>query len=143
MLSLYDENNINYKYTFSKNNTTYSLDFGKLKSGNYRYEASTSCNGKNYKDEGEFSIKAIQLESINITSDDDLLYALSKKNNAKMVFASEIEQLSKLIKAKKDIKPIIYESYKTESIIQLPILFFLILFLLSFEWILRKYLGLY
>jgi hypothetical protein len=60
-----------------------------------------------------------------------------------MVYANDLLSLSKMIKAQKDIKPIIYDSYKTDSIINLKIIFFILLFLLAFEWILRKYLGIY
>lgn len=142
-LVLIDENNTKYNYTFSKTANAYTLDLGKLKNGTYSYEAMSSCNGKTYKDNGKFSVKAIQLEAISISADDDLLYALSKKKNAEMVYANDLIKLAELIKNKKEIKPIIYDSYKTDSIIHIKFLFFMILFLLSVEWIVRKYLGLY
>jgi hypothetical protein len=142
-LTLIDENEKKYTYTFSKENTAYSLDLGKLHTGVYTYEASTNCNGKSYKDLGKFTVKALQLEAQQITADDDMLFALSQKKNAQMVYANDLLSLSKMIKAQKDIKPIIYDSYKTDSIINLKIIFFILLFLLAFEWILRKYLGIY
>ena len=142
-MTLIDENEKKYTYTFSKENTAYSLDLGKLHTGVYTYEASTNFNGKSYKDLGKFTVKALQLEAQQITADDDMLFALSQKKNAQMVYANDLLSLSKMIKAQKDIKPIIYDSYKTDSIINLKIIFFILLFLLAFEWILRKYLGIY
>jgi hypothetical protein len=68
---------------------------------------------------------------------------LAKKKGGQMVYASQILQLENILKSQKDIKPVLFDTYKIDSIINIKLLFFLILFLLSIEWIVRKYLGLY
>ncbi len=142
-LTVYDEMGHTFSYTFSKNTNAYELDLGKLKNGLYSYTANTKLNNKTYKDEGKFIVKGLQLEAIETRSNNELLYNLAKKKGGQMVYANDILQLEKILKAQKDIKPILFDSYKIDSIINIKILFFLILFLLSVEWIVRKYLGLY
>jgi len=142
-LTIYDEMNHKFSYTFSKNTNAYELDLGKLKNGVYNYSATTSMNGKNYKDEGKFIVKGLQLEAIETKANNELLYNLAKKKGGQMVYANQILQLENILKSQKDIKPVLFDTYKIDSIINIKLLFFLILFLLSIEWIVRKYLGLY
>lgn len=142
-ITLYNESNKKYTYTFSKKNNYYELDLGKLENGIYTYLAESKCNGNIYKDQGQFTVKALQLEALQTVADKELLYTLAHKNGAEMVYANQLLSLINLIQSKKDIKPVIYDSYKTDSIIHFKFLFAIIIFLLAVEWIIRKYLGLY
>lgn len=142
-LVLTDEKGKNFTYSFSKNNSAYILDIGQLSQGNYSYIATSQCNGKSYTDEGKFSVSALQLEAQKINADAQMMLTLAKKKNAAMVYPKELLQLEKEIRAQKEIKPLIYETSKTSGIIHIKWIFFLILAMLSIEWFVRKYQGLY
>jgi len=58
-----------------------------------------------------------------------------------MYHANDFEKIADDIQAQNQLKPILYDTFLTESAINLKWIFFLILILLSAEWFLRKYLG--
>ncbi len=132
-----------YPYTFSKAGNAYELDAGILPVGAYTYRAKTVYTGEEYKASGGFTIKEVQLETVNTIADHSLLYQLSTKYGGEMLSVNQISELAEKIKSREDIKPVLYSSYKTQSVINKKWLFFLILALLAIEWFVRKYLGSY
>lgn len=132
-----------YPYTFSKSGNAYELDAGILPVGAYSYAAKTVYGGEEYNAKGGFTIREVQLETINTIADHSLLHQLSTKYGGEMLQVSQIDQLVEKIKSREDIKPVLYSSYKTQSVINKKWLFFLILALLAVEWFVRKYLGTY
>ncbi|MFT5262645.1 MAG: beta-lactamase regulating signal transducer with metallopeptidase domain, partial [Polaribacter sp.] len=70
-----------------------------------------------------------------------LLRMLSDKYGGAMVSPNNISTISELVKAKKSVKPTIYQTSKTISVINLKWIFFILLTLLTLEWFLRRYYG--
>jgi hypothetical protein len=58
-----------------------------------------------------------------------------------MHYLSDMEKIAGEIDAHNQLKPVLYDTFITESAINLKWIFFLILILISAEWFARKYLG--
>jgi hypothetical protein len=83
------------------------------------------------------------MELFNTVANHDLLRTLSDKSGGKMVSPAEVASLSADILSKTSIKPVIYETTKTRSIINLKWIFAILAFLMGAEWFLRRYYGAY
>lgn len=142
-LVIKDESNKEYNYTFSKTQNYYSLNADLFAQGSYTYTASTTYNGKVLTVGGRFNVEAIQLEQYDLTALHGLLREMSSKYNGKMFYPSNMKELGDMVLANENIKPVLYESSSTQSIINLKWIFFLLLALLSVEWFLRRYFGNY
>ncbi|MBL0248647.1 MAG: hypothetical protein IT272_10935 [Chitinophagales bacterium] len=137
-LTVYDNTGKKFPYVFSKTADAYTLNIGFLPVGNYTYKANTSFNGQNYSAEGQFSVVAIQLESMQTQANHALLYLLAKETGGAVIYPDSLGSLAQKIG---QIPATQYSSTKTQSMINLKWLFFLILGFVSFEWFIRKYLG--
>ncbi|MEM9887112.1 MAG: hypothetical protein AAF849_14555 [Bacteroidota bacterium] len=132
-----------YSYIFNKTEDAYSLNAGILPVGNYRFRAATTFNGQQLTYEGQFSVQPIQLELYETTADHGLLRILSEEYAGETIFPDQVNGLAELIQAKGNVKPVIYQTTQTRSIINLKWIFFILLALLSVEWFLRRYFGSY
>ncbi|MEZ5014272.1 MAG: hypothetical protein R2794_08275 [Chitinophagales bacterium] len=142
-VTLKNENGDDFPFSFSKTGDAYTLHAGFFPPGNYTYTAGTSYNGKEYSYKGAFSISPVQLESINTTADHAVLYQLAKNTGGEMMYADQVQALADKIKALPQAKPVLHETIRTQSIINIRWLFFLILAFLGAEWFVRKYNGSY
>lgn len=131
-----------FNFVFNKTGRAYSLNAGFLPVGNYNYKANVFSNGENLSFSGQFSVEPIQLEVYETAADHGLLRLLSEKFGGQMIYPTQIASVGDLLD-QQNIKPIIYETSKTRSVINLKWIFFLLLGLLSAEWILRRYFGAY
>jgi hypothetical protein len=132
-----------FPFTFNKTDKAYQLNSGYFPVGNYNYEGKVNVNGTQLSSKGKFSVQPIQLEVFESTADHNLLRLLSSKYDGEMVYQDQLSSLVELIKAKDSVKPKLYDTMQTRNIINLKWIFFLILFLLSLEWFLRRYYGSY
>ena len=140
-LTITDSEGKEYNYTFGKTENAYRLDAGTFAQGNYTFRAKTFANGQEFLYEGQFSVEPVQLEVYETTADHRLLQLLSDKYGGRMVYPGNIGQIKELISEKGTVKPLIYETTKTQPLINLKWMFFLLLVLLSTEWFLRRYFG--
>jgi hypothetical protein len=74
-------------------------------------------------------------------ADHKVLYQLASQHNGTMHYLSDAEKIADEIDAKNQLKPILYDTFLTESAINLKWIFFLLLALITAEWGIRKYLG--
>ena len=140
-LAITNSENKSFNYSFSKTSNAYTLEAGNLPVGDYHFVSQVKVGEKIYKKSGSFSVSALNLESINTVADHQLLYNISKKHNAEMIFPKEMEKLLDLLKKRDDIKSVSYSQKVLNEMISLYWVFFLILILLSTEWFLRKRFG--
>jgi len=63
------------------------------------------------------------------------------QSGGQMVYADQLEKLVASIEQSSSAKPVMRETIKTQSIINLKWIFFLILGLLVAEWFVRKFNG--
>lgn len=132
-----------YDYTMSKTTTYYSLDAGLFAPGTYRYVASVTVSGKTLTQEGRFSVKEVQLESYDLTARHDVLAQLSDDSGAKMYYPSQIGELETYLTETNKLKPVLYDSIETQSVLNFKWLFFVLFGLLVIEWFCRRYFGYY
>ncbi len=132
-----------FNFTFNKTANAYSLDAGLFPVGNYNYKGTTFYNGENLNYNGQFSIQPIQLELFETTADHGLLRLLSEKYGGELIYPANVASIASVIKEKGSVKPIIYQTSKTRSVINLKWIFFALIGLLLIEWFLRRYFGAY
>lgn len=131
-----------FNYTFNKTSKSYTLNAGVFPVGNYRFRSSVTYNGQNLTFDGQFSVQPIQLELYETTADHALLRRLSDEFGGQVFYQNQLAELGETLLAK-DIKPVIYSTTRTRSVINLKWIFFLLLGMLSVEWFLRRYFGAY
>ena len=139
-ITIYDEAGKAFPFVFNKTASAYELDAGFFPVGKYTYAAKTNHNGKEYKTNGSFSVAPVQLETMQTTARHDLLYAMTKRVEGDLVFPDSLLTLIDKIKNNPPAA-IQYSSFKTQSIINLKWLFFLLIALLTIEWFVRKLIG--
>jgi hypothetical protein len=131
-----------FNYTFNKTTNGYNLNAGVFPVGSYRFKGSVNYNGQALSYDGQFSVQPIQLELYETTADHAMLRRLSQEFGGQMFYQGQLAQLGQAL-LEKDIKPVIFSSSRTRSVINLKWIFFLLLGLLSAEWFLRRYFGAY
>jgi hypothetical protein len=139
-LEVKDEKGVarNFGYATTPDNSKFEIS--SLPAGVYRYRASTTVLGKSELSTGEFVIRDIQLENLNLTADFDVLRQLSAKTGGKFFKNNQFENIKQTILNHK-VPEKIDATEDLKEIINLRWIFFLILSLLTVEWVMRKYLG--
>ena len=127
-----------YAYITSKANAGYKI--GGLDPGAYRYVATTDLNGKKLQATGGFSVVKLQIESVNLTADFNLLKRLSDKSGGQFYTAQEIPELAANLQTKA-AQGVITSEDDYSQIIELRWVLLLIVALISAEWFIRKYSG--
>lgn len=136
-----DQEGKQFPFTFNKSSNAYLLDAGILPVGSYSFTGKCNYSGNALRASGQFTVSALELETMQRTANHQLLFALSNQHNGQLVYPQEIGSLKELIQSSDAIAPVLYSSFKTQSIINLKWLFFLLVLLLSIEWFVRKYAG--
>lgn len=140
-LKLRSEDGKEYPFKMNKTDNYYTLNAGFLPVGTYSYSASVKLGTNSYKADGKFSISPLQLEELRTVADHKVMYQLAAQHGGQMYHANDFNKIADDLLAKNVLKPVLYDTFLTESAINLKWIFFLILLLLSAEWFLRKYLG--
>ena len=136
-----DEDGREFSYTFNPTGRAYRLNAGILPVGNYRYQANVNTGTENLNYSGQFSVQPVQLERFETTADHDLLRLLSERYGGELLDQAGLVGLPQLLEDRGTVKPVLYSTTTTRSLINLKGIFFLILGLLSLEWFLRRYFG--
>jgi len=142
-LVITNEDGREFNYTFNTTGRGYRLNAGVMPVGSYRFRATVNTGTQNLDYNGQFSVQAIQLERYEMTADHDLLRLLSERYGGELVYPAAIASIPDKLLAKGTVKPVLYETVNTRSLINLKGIFFLLLSLLTLEWFLRRYFGAY
>ncbi len=142
-LILTNELGKNYAYTFSRTENAYKLDAGILAPGKYSYRAWVSSGGKNEQSRGLVVIKPLQIEFTETKANHNLLKLLAKSTGGVFSPFSEMDSLAQRIKKLGQVKSVMYEQKEYVDLINQKWVFFLILFCVSLEWLIRKRNGAY
>lgn len=121
----------------------YQLDLGKLPQGIYQWKASTEFQNKKYVKEGEFLVKEVNVEQLNVQANHRLLANMAENSGGKFFLPSELDELKMAIQQREDLVTIVYQEKSFRDLIDYKWLFFLIMALLSTEWFIRKFNGAY
>lgn len=130
----------NYNYVNTQSNPRYAIS--QLPQGIYRYTATTNIEGEQLTSSGEFTVNELQLESLNLTADFNLLRNLSDRSGGQFYRFSELEQLQNDLQ-QQEMKSTVYAEEDYLPVIRLEWLFFVLLLLVTTEWFIRKYNGSY
>ncbi len=115
---------------------------GGLAEGIYRFRASADVSGKRETVTGEFLVVEQNVESRNLTADFGLLRKLAESTEGEFYRATELNKLTADLTDGKAISTIHTEE-TFNPLINLKLVFFLLLLLVSAEWFARKYAGSY
>ncbi len=140
-LQLTQDNGDEFGYTFDKKDRAYVLNAGILPVGTYRFKASTRHSGQTFQAEGQFSIEPIQLELYETVADHQLLRLISDRSGGQLFYPGQWDALQDRIQTLDTLKPVLYQNVRNQPLINLQWVFFILLFLLSLEWFLRRYFG--
>lgn len=140
-MNIKGEDGKGHEYKFNKTEHAYQLNAGFLPIGSYSYNASVKFGNGTYSASGKFSVSPLQLEEMRTRADHQLLYQLASQHNGVMHYMNDMEKIADEIDSKNQLKPILYDTFVTQSAINLKWIFFLLLGLISAEWFIRKYLG--
>ena len=124
---------------FSLTNNSYQLELTVLESGDYEY--SVDVEGQNITKKGVFKINQFEIEQQFTNANKEKLQRLSNKSEGVLYFENqETSLIDQLLTDKRFLS--IQKSVNTkEEIINLKWLLAIIVFLLSSEWLTRKYFG--
>jgi hypothetical protein len=142
-LVIKDEKGKEYSYQFSKTQNYYTLNAGSFPDGIYTYVATTNYNGKALSANGRFNVESPQLEQYDLTARHGLLKSISQKYGGSQFYIKNMENIADSLLANKNVKPVMFQTNTTKSIINLRWIFGLLLLLLGGEWFLRRYFGSY
>ena len=137
-IALNNKNGKSYSFVFSRTLNSYQLDAGELVAGEYNYTAGTTLGKVKHQAEGQFIISRQDSEYKQSIANHQLLFTIAKQNGGQMLFPAQLDELPALIKANEQVKSVFYENPKYSELIDLKLLFFMILALLSLEWLSRK-----
>ncbi len=140
-LVITNEEGIDFPYTMGRTSNAYRLDAGSFGSGTYQWSARVHAGGELLTDEGVFTVSALDLEGQRTIADHNLLFQLSENSGAEMYGPDQWDELMAGLLERDDISPRLYEHKEYVEIINLKVLFFIILLLLSTEWFIRKRSG--
>jgi hypothetical protein len=128
-----------YAYQMSKTEQAYRLNLGHLLPGVYQFKA--EATGVNERINGQFIVKALQMELTNTQADHGLLRQMAKQDNGQLYKPADLKSLYADLKKRSDVVSIAYKEKKPEDLIHLKWLLFTLVGLLSLEWFIRKFEG--
>lgn len=129
-----------YSYITSPGNSKYRI--GGLGEGVYAYTSSTDLNGVKQSVKGEFLISEQNIESQNLTADFNLLRKWSSSTGGNFYTANNLQKLEEDF-SKLEAHSLIHSEESFNPLINLKLVFFFLLALITVEWFTRKYLGSY
>lgn len=132
-----------YDFIFNKTSEAYALNAGVFPAGNYQYEANVLFNGEKLNYQGEFSVEPVQIEQYEQRADHRTLQLLSQSFGGRVFYPDQIGEITDFIASNNNLKPILYQTTKTQPFINLKWIFILLLALLVLEWFFRRYFGSY
>ena len=141
-LVITDESGNNYPFTFGQTGSIYFLRAGAFPPGLYTYHAEVTAGKDHHEKRGSFVVTPVNLESVNLTADHNLLFRLAESHRGKLLHPDELSTLPGLLLQNEEIHSISYVQKIFSELINAPWVFLLILAFLTGEWTLRKYTGL-
>jgi len=142
-VTVVNDQNTAFDYTMKRTANAYRLNAGVFPVGEYHYTAKTTLGNETFTASGIFTVAPINIEGINTVANHQLLFQLAANSGGEMFYQGQGDELVHALLNRDDIKPVLYDQYRYQDLINLKWLFFAILLLLTIEWFLRKYLGSY
>lgn len=130
-------------YNFDILGNNYILNAGHLPRGDYSFAAEVSIGEKVYNETGQFTITPVNFENTDLRANHNLLYQLSSQSGGRFYLPRESTKLISDLQSNNRLKATSYFQEMINEMVNLKWLFFVIVLLLSMEWFLRKFWGIY
>ena len=130
-------------YNFDIMGNNYILNAGHLPKGDYSFAAEVSIGDKVYNETGQFTITPVNFENTDLRANHNLLYQLSSQSGGRFYLPGESAKLITDLQSNNRLKATSYFQEMINEMVNLKWLFFVIVLLLSMEWFLRKFWGIY
>lgn len=143
-LVLTDSAGNRFNYRFSSAGTGgYALDAGRWPEGTYSWRASTDIGGTPFERSGVLEVRAIELERNGRPADHAALQRLALAAGGVAVAPAGLDSLTTLLRNSGRFTPERDLSERLQDVIQWRTLLWILLSLLSVEWIVRRWSGTY
>ena len=116
-LTIRDEQDKSFPFLFGKTEKAYYLNAGTFPVGKYTYSASVKVGKNLYQKNGAFVITQMNLETMNLVADHNLLFRLAKEHGGEMVYPKNMDDLVEKINSREDIKPVIYTQKRFSDLV--------------------------
>lgn len=130
-------------FTFDVQGEGYFLNAGHLPTGDYDFNAEVSVGNESFTENGSFTVTPVNLENVITRANHQVLFQLAMQSGGEFYLSGQIDSLLDDIKNNNKVKPLTYFQEMVSELLNLRWIFFILLFLLSVEWFLRKYWGIY
>lgn len=138
-----NSNNEDFNFTFDVRGEDYYLNAGHLPTGDYSFTATVNLGEETFTETGNFTVVSVNLENIVTRANHNLLYQLASQSGGRFFQPAAIDEMIAELKSGKRLKAVNYYQEMINELLNLRWLFFVLLVLLSVEWFLRKYWGIY
>lgn len=142
-ITLQNSSDEDFNFTFDVQGEDYILNAGHLPVGDYSFVAEVKLGDQSYTETGNFTVVSVNLEKIVTRANHHLLYQLSAQSGGALYLPDAVDQLISDLKSGKQLKSTNYYQEMISELLNLRWLFVVFLVLLSVEWFLRKYWGIY
>lgn len=142
-IELKNSNNEDFSFTFDVQGQDYFLNAGHLPMGDYTFSAEVTVGTETYTETGNFTIIPVNIENVITRANHNMLYQLSSQSGGDFYLPNQINNLSNELKSTNKLKASTYFQEMVNELLNQRWLFFIFLLLLSVEWFLRKYWGIY
>ncbi len=142
-IKIQNSNSEEFEYTFDMQGSNYFLNAGHLPSGDYTFSAEVNIGDKTFNETGRFSITPVNFENLDLRANHNLLFQIAAQSGGQFYQPNQSEQLISDLKNNNSLKATSYFQEMINEMLNLKWLFFVVLLLLSVEWFLRKFWGIY
>jgi hypothetical protein len=143
LLSITDQDDNQFSYTFDRSGDHYILNTGPFSPGNYTYEAEVEVGMERFTAEGAFTVRPLQLEALNLEANHGLLRQIANEQGGRVFYPAQFEELQSLLAGDQDFRPVVHSTLRTNLVLNLFWICLALLLLLFTEWFLRRYFGSY
>lgn len=117
----------------------YKANLGKLAAGEYNVLAKCTIDQQQIASNISFIVNNISLESLNEVANFKSLHEIAKLSGGSFYAIKDIETLVHQINIDNNFKTVLKKTREQKQLIDYKWIFFILLFLCTFEWIIRKY----
>ena len=142
-IKIQNSTGVEFDYTFDIQGSDYFLNAGHLPSDDYTFSAEVAIGDKTFNETGRFTITPVNFENLDLRANHNLLYQLSAQSGGKFYQPNQSGGLISDLKNNDSLKATSYFQEMINEMLNLKWLFFVVLLLLSVEWFLRKFWGIY
>ena len=137
-IELLSEKGKHYSFLFTRTGKSYQLNAGSLPAGEYTYSATTQNGPKQFKTNGQITVKPLNLETRQSAADHKMLRNIALQSGGQMLLPNQMNELANLIRKNENVKTVVYEDKHYNDLVDVKWVFVIITLLLSVEWFMRK-----